>query len=143
MGDFIAERITAQASGAGGGRMLILGLTFKEDVPDLRNSKVIDVINGLKRRGFSVDVHDPMADVEEAEHEYGVELKTGTLGDVVAAAKADGGYDGVVAAVPHRQYASLSPKEIAGLVKPGGIVADIKGIWRGLQLPDNVRRWTL
>ncbi|HEY8351004.1 MAG TPA: nucleotide sugar dehydrogenase [Sphingomonadales bacterium] len=141
MGDFIAERVTAQLSG--GGRMLVLGLTFKENVPDLRNSKVIDVIQGLERRGFRVDVHDPLADVAEAEHEYGVVLKTGPLGEVVAAAKEDGGYDGVVAAVPHEQYAALTPTEIAGLVKPGGLVADIKGMWRNLELPSSVRRWTL
>lgn len=141
MGDFIAERVTAQLSG--GGRMLVLGLTFKENVPDLRNSKVIDVINGLERRGFRVDVHDPLADVAEAEQEYGVSLKTGPLGEVVAAANEDGGYDGVVAAVPHDDYAALSPAEIAGLVKPGGIVADIKGMWRNLELPAAVRRWTL
>lgn len=141
MGDFIAERVTAQLSG--GGRMLVLGLTFKENVPDLRNSKVIDVINGLERRGFRVDVHDPLADLAEAEHEYGVALKTGPLGEVVAAANEDGGYDGVVAAVPHEEYAALSPAEIAALVKPGGIVADIKGMWRNLELPASVRRWTL
>ncbi|MDA5193392.1 nucleotide sugar dehydrogenase [Govanella unica] len=141
MGDFIAERITAQVQG--GGRMLVLGLTFKENVPDLRNSKVIDVIRGLERRGFRVDVHDPMADVDEAQHEYGVDLKTGTLGDVVAAAQEDGGYDGVVAAVTHNDYAALTPSEIVALVKPGGIIADIKGMWRGLKLPEGVRRWTL
>lgn len=141
MGDFIAERIAAQLQG--GGRMLMLGLTFKENVPDLRNSKVIDVIQGLERRGFRVDVHDPMADVAEAEHEYGVVLKTGSLKDVVAAAQEDGGYDGIVAAVPHSQYENLSPDELASFVKPGGLIADVKGIWRGVKFPDSVRRWTL
>lgn len=141
MGDFIAERITAQLSG--GGRMLVLGLTFKENVPDLRNSKVIDVIKGLERRGFRVDVHDPLADPGEAEHEYGVTLKTGPLSQVIAESREDGGYDGIVAAVPHDEYASLSPDQVAGLVKPGGLIADIKGLWRGTDLPSSVRRWSL
>ena len=135
MGDFIAERITAQIPG--GGRILVLGLTFKENVPDLRNSKVIDVIRGLERRGFRAHVHDPHANVEEAHHEYGVDLLRGSLGDV------DGGYDGVVAAVMHQEYAALTPKELAGMVRKDGLVADIKGIWRGKKFPAGVRYWTL
>lgn len=135
MGDFIAERITAQIPG--GGRILVLGLTFKENVPDLRNSKVIDVIRGLERRGFRAHVHDPHADAEEAHHEYGVDLLQGSLGDV------DGGYDGVVAAVMHQEYAALTPKELAGMVRKDGLVADIKGIWRGKKFPAGVRYWTL
>ncbi|MBW7837559.1 MAG: nucleotide sugar dehydrogenase [Sphingomonadales bacterium] len=135
MGDFIAERITAQING--GGRVLVLGLTFKENVPDLRNSKVIDVIRGLERRGFRTVVHDPHADAEEAHHEYGVDLLQGSLGDV------DGGYDGVVAAVMHQEYAALTPKELAGMVRKDGLVADIKGMWRGKKFPAGVRYWTL
>lgn len=135
MGDFIAERITAQING--GGRVLVLGLTFKENVPDLRNSKVIDVIRGLERRGFRAHVHDPHADAEEAHHEYGVDLLQGSLGDV------DGGYDGVVAAVMHQEYAALMPKELAGMVRKDGLIADIKGMWRGKKFPAGVRYWTL
>ncbi len=135
MGDFIAERITAQING--GGRVLVLGLTFKENVPDLRNSKVIDVIRGLERRGFRAHVHDPHADAEEAHHEYGVDLLQGSLGDV------DGGYDGVVAAVMHQEYAALTPKELAGMVRKDGLIADIKGMWRGKKFPAGVRYWTL
>ncbi|RIK92557.1 MAG: nucleotide sugar dehydrogenase [Proteobacteria bacterium] len=135
MGDFIAERITAQING--GGRVLVLGLTFKENVPDLRNSKVIDVIRGLERRGFRAHVHDPHADAEEAHHEYGVDLLQGSLGDV------NGGYDGVVAAVMHQEYAALTPKELAGMVRKDGLIADIKGMWRGKKFPAGVRYWTL
>ena len=135
MGDFIAERITAQIPG--GGRILVLGLTFKENVPDLRNSKVIDVIRGLERRGFRAHVHDPHANVEEAHHEYGVDLLRGSLGDV------DGGYDGVVAAVMHQEYAALTPKELAGMVRKDGLVDDIKAMWRGKKFPAGVRYWTL
>lgn len=141
MGDFIAERITAQIPG--GGRVLVLGLTFKENVPDLRNSKVIDVIKGLERRGFRTDVHDPHADVEEAHHEYGVDMLTGPLDKALKGVAPKGRYDGVVAAVMHEEYAKLSPKALAALVRKDGLVADIKGLWRGKKFPAGTRYWTL
>lgn len=141
MGDFIAERITSQIPG--GGRILVLGLTFKENVPDLRNSKVIDVIRGLERRGFRTDVHDPHADVEEAHHEYGVDMLTGPLDKVLKTVAPKGGYDGVVAAVMHDDYAKLTPKALSALVRKDGLVADIKGLWRGKKFADGTRYWTL
>jgi UDP-N-acetyl-D-galactosamine dehydrogenase len=133
MGDFIAGCIT-EALGNKPSRILVLGLTFKENVPDLRNTKVVDLIEGLRRRGHEVLVHDAIADAAEARREYGLDL----LPDLSA-----GGYDAVVGAVPHAAYASLSPAELARLVKPGGVVADIKGQWRSLSLPDGLRRWEL
>ena len=78
MGDHMAGRIAAALAESGGarpaGRVLVLGLTFKENVPDLRNSKVIDLIDGLQRRGHAVDVHDPHADPSEAKSSYGIGL---------------------------------------------------------------------
>ncbi|RMF12284.1 MAG: nucleotide sugar dehydrogenase [Alphaproteobacteria bacterium] len=139
MGDFIAERVTAQLSG--GGRVLVLGLTFKENVPDLRNSRVIDVIRGLERRGFRVDVHDPLADPEEALEHYKVRLKENVPG--LDGNPGDGGYEAVVAAVPHKEYAALTPAQLASMVRPGGLIADIKGMWRGQEFPETVRRWQL
>ena len=73
--DCIADRLAAQAK-TRLAPVLVLGLTFKENVPDLRNSRVIDIINGLKPRGFQIDVHDPLADPEQAKREYGVTLAT-------------------------------------------------------------------
>ncbi len=139
MGDFVAERVTAQLSG--GGKILVLGLTFKENVPDLRNSKVIDVIRGLERRGFKVDVHDPLADAEEALEHYKVRLKDDVAG--LDGTAGDNSYEAVVAAVPHAEYAALTPDELVAMVRPGGLIADIKGMWRGQKFPDSVRRWQL
>jgi len=139
MGDFIAERVTAQLSGSG--RVLVMGLTFKENVPDLRNSKVIDVIRGMERRGFTVDVHDPLADAEEALEHYKVRLKADVPG--LNGQPGDQVYDAVIAAVPHEDYVDLGTDTLVSMVRPGGLIADIKGIWRGREFPDTVRRWQL
>ena len=114
--------------------VLVLGLTFKEDVPDLRNSKVADVIARLKWIGHSVTVHDPLADAAEATHEYGLTLDAHAL---------ERRYDAVIAAVPHARYRAMSPAEVAGLLRPDGLVADVKGMWRAVSFPEGVRRWQL
>ena len=129
MGSYVAERIAAEMGGTAG-RVLVLGLTFKENVPDLRNSKVIDVIRRLQELGHGVVVHDPLADPDEARREYGVDLSP-ELG---------AGYDCVVGAVPHAAYADLP---LESLLRPGGLLADIKGIWHGQHLPEGLRRWSL
>jgi UDP-N-acetyl-D-galactosamine dehydrogenase len=133
MGDYVAERLN-EALGQAPSRILVLGLTFKENVPDLRNTKVVDLVAGLTRRGHAVAVHDAVADAAEARREYGLEL----LSDL-----SKGGYDAVVGAVAHAAYAALSPEELTRLVRPGGLVADIKGLWRHLALADGIRRWEL
>jgi len=145
MGEYVARRIAAELSAAlpdYRGRkgpvaptVLVLGLTFKENVPDLRNSKVVDIIDGLKDRGCAVTVHDPLADPAEAKAEYGVELIAG-LADAE-------GFDCVVGAVPHDSYRDFAPARFAELLVPGGLVADVKGMWRALALPDGLRRWSL
>jgi UDP-N-acetyl-D-galactosamine dehydrogenase len=111
-----------------------MGLTFKENVPDLRNSKVIDVIRRLQALGHEVQVHDPLADPDEAMHEYGVTLGTDGL---------SGSYDLVVVAVPHQAYAGLGEEQIAGLIAPGGLLADLKNLFAGRTFPENVERWSL
>ena len=139
MGTFVAERIAARLADlghdGGGVRVLVLGLTFKEDVPDLRNSRVADLVAGLGAHGHHIDVHDPMADAEEAQQFYAIRL----LADL----KAAHGYDCVVAAVAHGAYQSFTAETLARLVRPGGLVADVKGMWRDLALPDGMRRWQL
>ena len=125
----IADRLPKNA------RVLVLGLTFKENVPDLRNSKVIDVINGLKARGLSVDVHDVLADPAEARHEYDV-----TLLDRLDGAS---GYDAIVGAVSHDYYAGFRDDDFTRLVKQGGLIADVKGMWRKTALPASLERWSL
>ena len=133
MGQYIADSIADCL--AKNARVLVLGLTFKENVPDLRNSKVIDVINGLMARGLSVDVHDALADAAEARHEYDVTL----MGSLDGASE----YDAVVGAVSHDAYAGFGGGDFARLLKPGGLVADVKGIWRRTALPPGLKRWSL
>jgi UDP-N-acetyl-D-galactosamine dehydrogenase len=133
MGRWVADRLHEEV-GERAGSALVLGLTFKEDVPDLRNSKVIDVIRRLEALGHQVTVHDPRADAAEARHEYDVALD----GDALARR-----YDMVVAAVPHAEYRSLGAERIRQLVVEGGCVADLKGIWRRLDLGSGLRRWSL
>jgi UDP-N-acetyl-D-galactosamine dehydrogenase len=102
-----------------GARVLVLGLTFKENCPDLRNTRVVDIVRLLRDYHVEVDVHDPWADAAEARHEYGL--------DPVAAPQA-GRYDAVVIAVAHRQFALLGAAGIRALVRDGGVVYDIKGV---------------
>ena len=133
MGDFIAKAVHARLEQPG--RVLVLGLTFKENVPDLRNSKVIDVIRRLQALGHRVQVHDAHALPEEAEAIYGVALE-GPL-------EALDGFDALVGAVPHTAYRNLDQGDFARLVRPGGLIADIKGMWREHPVPADRRRWTL
>jgi UDP-N-acetyl-D-galactosamine dehydrogenase len=132
MGDWIAGQLHEQCGGKPG-RALVLGITFKENVPDIRNSKAIDVVEGLRRRGHEVALHDPLADPVETRHEYGLMLDGAAL---------DASYNLVLAAVPHDQYRRLEDSAIRQLVAEDGLLADLKGIWRDRPLSD-VRRWSL
>ena len=133
MGPWLAARIAEQLPARS--RILMLGLTFKENVPDLRNSKVIDVIRSLEQRGHTVDIHDPFADPVEAGEEYRVTLMSSLDGAA--------GYDCVVGAVPHSAYASFAGESFTALLKPNGLIADVKGMWRGVAIPDGLRLWRL
>jgi UDP-N-acetyl-D-glucosamine/UDP-N-acetyl-D-galactosamine dehydrogenase len=119
MGKWIAEQIHTRR-GSKAGRVLVLGLTFKENVPDLRNSRVVDVINHLKWLGHDVTVHDPLADPAEAAHEYGLSLDGNALA---------GRYDCVVGAVAHDAYRALGAAELGAAVVEGGLVVDLKKLW--------------
>ncbi|MDT9599650.1 nucleotide sugar dehydrogenase [Sphingosinicella rhizophila] len=133
MGAWIAEQVHARRGGKAGS-VLVMGLAFKENVPDLRNSKVIDVIGRLRSLGHDVTVHDPLVDPVEAQHEYGLDLPTDALGKA---------YDLVVVAVPHADYRALDDGRLAALLTPGGLLADLKNIYAGRPLTDGVERWTL
>ncbi len=133
MADFVAAGIAKQLSA--GTRVLVLGLTFKADVPDLRNSKVADLIAGLEARGHVVDVHDPIADSAAAATAYGL----GLLPSLRGLRR----YGCVVGAVAHRGYRGLAGEEIAALVRKRGLVADVVGMWRRTVLPGGLRRWQL
>ena len=133
MGEWVADRLHARRQGKPGS-VLVLGLTFKEDVPDLRNSKVVDVVRRLAALGHEVTLHDPLADSSEAEHEYGLSLDPGAL---------ERRYDVVLAAVPHAAYRAMTPAQLSSLAAPGGLIADLKGIWRDHPAEGDVDRWTL
>jgi len=117
MAAWVAQRLHAVRGGKPGS-VLVLGLTFKENVPDLRNSKVADLIAALTALGHSVTVHDPHADADEAAHEYGLTLAGGDPA---------GAHDLVLLAVPHREYLAMGAERLRGLAAPGGTLADLKG----------------
>ncbi|UCV17297.1 nucleotide sugar dehydrogenase [Ferribacterium limneticum] len=123
MGKFVAEQTIKMLVRAGhpvkDQPIIVLGLTFKEDCPDLRNSRVIDVIRELQSYGAKVVVHDPVADKAEAQHEYGVNLVSW---DRLPKAGA------IVAAVNHKQYKALPVSEIMSKLKESGIVTDVKSM---------------
>jgi UDP-N-acetyl-D-galactosamine dehydrogenase len=100
-----------------GARVLVLGLTFKENCPDLRNTRVVDIVAELKSFGVDVDVHDPWINADEAEHEYGIK-------PVAEAAR--GAYDAVIVAVAHRQFKALGIDGVRALGKPNAVVFDVK-----------------
>ena len=132
MGGWVADQLDARRGKAGS--VLVMGLAFKENVPDLRNSRVIDVIRRLEALGHEVTVHDPLADPGEAQHEYGIGLAADAL---------ERSYDLVVVAVPHAGYAELSDERIGALVAEGGLLADLKNFYGGRPLGQGVQRWTL
>jgi UDP-N-acetyl-D-galactosamine dehydrogenase len=100
-----------------GSRALVLGLTFKENCPDLRNTRVVDIVAELADYGIACDVHDPWASHEEAREEYGIDL----IDHLVP-----GTYDAVIIAVAHRQFQSLGAAELRALGKPGAVLYDVK-----------------
>jgi UDP-N-acetyl-D-glucosamine/UDP-N-acetyl-D-galactosamine dehydrogenase len=129
LADRLAERLPQNAE------ILVLGLTFKENVPDLRNSKAAELVLTLADRGFALSVHDPLADPAEALARYGLRL--------LPAVPERGAFDAVLAAVPHRAYAALDGAALARVLREDGLLADLKGLWRHQELPSQLRRWTL
>ena len=121
MGAYIAHETVKEMIKAGlpvrGSHVTVLGLTFKENCPDLRNSKVIDVIRELQSYGVTVHVHDPVAASAEAEHEYGVRLESW---DELPQAHA------VVAAVAHTEFAGIVQAGLDAKLVPGGVFTDVK-----------------
>jgi len=101
-------------------KVLVKGATFKENVSDIRNSKVADVVKALKKYYLNVDVEDPFADSDELYHEYGFGLASEIKND----------YDAVIIAVPHRSYHDLGDEYFTGITKTDALIADLKGIYR-------------
>jgi UDP-N-acetyl-D-galactosamine dehydrogenase len=101
-------------------RILVLGFTFKENCPDVRNTRVIDVVQELRSYGAAVDVYDPWADAQTVQHEYGL--------DLLRRAPARGRYDGIVVAVAHQQFRELSVPQIRAWGRPRHVLYDIKSV---------------
>jgi UDP-N-acetyl-D-galactosamine dehydrogenase len=125
MGFYVAKqtvkKIIAAKKNISESRVLVMGATFKENVSDVRNSKVSDVIKEFKSFGVQVDVIDPHAESDELKHEYGFELvKTITKG-----------YDAVVVAVNHKEYLDYDEAYYKSILSDGGILVDVKGILKG------------
>jgi UDP-N-acetyl-D-galactosamine dehydrogenase len=122
IGKQTAKKIIAQGKMIQEAHVLVMGATFKENVSDIRNSKVIDVVNELKSFQINVDVIDPNADSSEMEHEYGIALATDIRKD----------YDAIILAVNHREYCQFDENYFKGMMKDGkGVFVDVKGIYRG------------
>ena len=139
MGKFIAEKTVKQMIAGGspikGAKVNVLGLTFKENCGDLRNSKVIDIVRELQSYGIEVFVTDAQAEADEALHEYGVTLLP--LAELPRA-------DAVVAAVAHREYAELTPADLAAKLVPGGAFIDVKAVFDAVALQaQGFRVWRL
>jgi UDP-N-acetyl-D-galactosamine dehydrogenase len=131
MGSWIADALHERRRRAGSA--LVLGLTFKENVPDMRNSRTFDLVRRLQWLGHEVDVADPLISASEIERAHGMKLTH------------PGGrrYDLVVGAVAHREYREMTDDQLLGLVASGGTLADLKGIWRDRGLGPEVDLWTL
>ena len=134
MGAFIADQVARRLEGPQG-PVLVLGITFKENVRDVRNSQVPGVVAALSARGIETHVHDPYADAGEVESHYGIRL--------LPRLDIEGAYACLLGAVAHAPYRTFTPATFASLLAPGGLVVDIKNMWRGTPLPEGLRRWTL
>ena len=125
MGGYLAKltvkQIIALDKNIKGSKVLVMGITFKEDVTDIRNSKVIDVIKELESYGVNVDVIDPAADFDEVKQEYGVELIK----------EINDKYDAIVVAVNHKEYLELDEDYFKSISNENGILVDVKGVFRG------------
>jgi UDP-N-acetyl-D-galactosamine dehydrogenase len=123
MGSYVASELVKAMIKAGhtiaNGRVLVMGFAFKENCPDLRNTRVIDVVKELLEFGCQVDITDCWADSAEAQHEYGISLTEQPR---------QGDYDGVIVAVPHREYAEMSVDDLRGFLREGGVLYDLKGV---------------
>jgi UDP-N-acetyl-D-glucosamine/UDP-N-acetyl-D-galactosamine dehydrogenase len=116
----VIQHIIKNSGDVKSAKVLVKGATFKENVSDIRNSKVADVVKALKSYYVNVDVEDPHADSDELQHEYGFGLT----------AKPGNDYDAVIITVPHNQYKELGDDYFAAITKEHGMVADLKGIYR-------------
>jgi len=138
MGAFVAQRTIKLLTNAGlppkNCKIGILGITFKENVSDVRNSRVPDIVEELQQFGVNPLVHDPLADPLETQELYGIRLKAWSeLSDL----------DALVYAVKHNFYLSLPYAELLGQLRPRGVVIDIKAVLDPETIPSSLHYWSL
>lgn len=137
MAAFVAKRLVQmliqQGKNPGASRVLILGITFKENISDIRNSKVVDLVQELKSFSVGVHVYDPMASTEEVQSHYGIKLRTEPSND----------YDAVVLAVAHRQFREMGTDEFLSLMRENPILLDLKGVITGARNNEKLVYWSL
>ncbi len=138
MGRYVAQRIVKMLVNADvpvkGARVGIFGLTFKEDVNDIRNSKVPDIIHELREFGVNALLHDPYANAAETHHEYGLELSS--LEEMRA-------LDGLVLAVAHKEYLAMGQDKLLATLRDGGVLADVKSALDPSKITRRIRYWSL
>lgn len=121
MGGYVADQVLRLMLSKGinpvAARVLVLGLAFKENCPDLRNTRIVDIVQAFKGYGMLVDIHDPWVDAEQAAHEYGLSL---------VEEPSTAGYDAIVVAVAHRQFVELGAAGVRAFGKPECVVYDVK-----------------
>ncbi|MCA0048640.1 nucleotide sugar dehydrogenase [Mesorhizobium sp. B283B1A] len=138
MGAFVAQQVVKQLIRSDipvkGASVGVLGLTFKEDVPDLRNSRVFDMVKELRQFGIVPKVHDPLADAEAARRDHGETiLPLAEIGDLQA----------LVLAVPHKHYLARERAHLFQMIRPGGTLFDIKSAIKPNEIPGNIKYWSL
>jgi len=139
MGNYVAQRTVKELihskARVEGARIVILGLSFKEDCPDIRNTRVVDIIHELREYGIDPLVHDPLASAVEAKAEYGIHLLKDLPGSV----------DAVIAAVAHRSYIEAGPSLAKDMLTPDrGVVIDVKAMYSPSDFPEKtIRYWRL
>jgi UDP-N-acetyl-D-galactosamine dehydrogenase len=132
IGKQTVKKILAKGKHIQDARILVMGATFKEDVSDIRNSKVIDIITELKSFQVAVDLIDPHASSAEMHHEYGVGLIENPTND----------YDAIIVAVNHKEYKEMNEDDFRKLLKDDlGVFVDVKGIFKGKI--NNIEYWSL
>jgi UDP-N-acetyl-D-glucosamine/UDP-N-acetyl-D-galactosamine dehydrogenase len=138
MGAFIAGKLVRMLIHADlpvkGARVGILGLTFKENVSDLRNSRVPDIVEELAQFGIIARVHDPLCSPEQALHEYGIGL---------CESESLTGLDGLIVAVPHARFLAEGPTPIVDRVRPGGVLVDVRSVIPPQAVPEGTYLWSL
>ena len=128
MGKFIAQRIIKELTP--GDNVMILGFTFKENVPDIRNTKVIDIYNYLTESGIKVDINDPRADKLEVKEVHNIQLTS--LDKKIK-------YKAIIIAVNHEDYNSLDINFLADCLDKKGLIFDLKGVYRGSNIPEGIK----